>query len=215
MRNLSIGVVIGVVLSLAVVATAHENEPRQRVIVTLSPDGTMNTPQSQVKVEALVLMDLPRSPRAARLIGLYDLDRSGDFNALEAQLVVGALGLEAVGGLVLRVDGEPLKAIGADATASLNRSRDGLVVALMLTFTVKARHEGPSKLTLHVANADDRGPRRAAAMVVEIQVTPPLSLITSSAQLAEDAPVAGPVPVIPGGSPVWVEFLPLVQKRER
>lgn len=181
----------------ASVASAHEMDPRHRVIASVSDAG----PEG-LRAEVLLIMELPRGRRASRLRARFDLDRDGTFNALEAKALAGELGPEAVGGLVVLYNDKALQPEALEQRAA-TMGKDGLSIALLMTYKLP-RVAG--RFAVRVLKTPRSAARvTAKALMVELQALAPLKIARASAPVAADAPVVGPAHVHPGGADAWLE----------
>ena len=53
---------------------------------------------------------------------------------------------------------------------------------------------------------DTEAPRRSAPMLVELQASPGLTIVSAARPVASDAPVVGPMEVRPGGPGCWMDL---------
>lgn len=193
---LALGTLAALMLS-ASTASAHEMDPRHRVIASVSDAGAEG-----LRVEVLLVMELPRGRRAARLRARFDLDRDGAFNPLEAKALAGELGPEAVGGFVLLYNDKAQQPEALEQRA-VTMGDDGLSIALLMTYKLR-RVAG--RLAVRVLKAPRSALRVSPkALMVELQALAPLKIARASAPVAADAPVAGPAHVHPGGADAWLE----------
>lgn len=175
-------------LALAAQASAHTGGENHRAIVSIEPDA----------IRTLLLMQVPAGERATALLARFDMDRNGELNALESQLLVAKLGAETVGGWVLKVGKVAPRPKDLAARASVTES-GGLLVAILLEYPPASRGE---RVRVRVLETPAGSPVKARPVFVEVQA--PAGVAESSHPVAKDAPVMGPVVLAPGKSGAWL-----------
>lgn len=168
-------------------ARAHDYDETRRLLVTVDTDA----------IEVLVVWELPAGPEAELLRGMIDLDRDGAIADSGWEPIVQAqlLGPRLLRGLSLELAGTAVT-LAPDRVAYRDGAGDGArrgFVAMLLLQAARSLPEPPTSATVRVALAPD-----TPATQLELQLGDGVELVDSPVPPAPDAPVIGPLALIPG-----------------
>ncbi len=166
-------------------AHAHDYDETRRLLVTVNADA----------LEALVVWELPAGPEAELLRGMIDLDRDGSIadTGWEPILQTQLLGPRLMRGLSFELAGAPVALVPEQVAyrdGAGEGSRRGFVAMLLLR---AATPPAPTADVLRVAIAPN-----TPATQLELQLGDGVELVDSPVPPAPDAPVIGPLSLLPG-----------------
>jgi len=188
--------ILGLSALICAPSAAHDLGVRHRAIASVraAPGG--------LAVDVLMMMEVRHSKRINRLMGRFDINRSGTLEEAEGRALAAALGAEAVGGFVLDFQGEAVAPTGVEGKASRTKE-GGLMVALYMDYRMTGSDRGRVGLRVQAK----RG-ARPLPVAVELQAEASLSLRAVGGPRSGDAQVVGPLEVRAGSAGVWIEVVP-------
>ncbi len=144
----------------AVSAQAHEGETQRswRGSARVTADGG-------VAVDLMIALSLARTPSMLAIAQL-DLNHDGRFDVLETALAEAALGERPDHGLVVALDGRPVRPVERAVAVQLDARGKHVSVAVLATYVAP----GPARFTLTLAGEDGTAPLLVVAPAPEVRL---------------------------------------------